>query len=495
MTEFTHDLCILGTGRIGLPLGLTLAEAGLRVVGVDPNPVLRAALERGQAPFLLPGYEELLARKMMRVEGQAQVAAKSRWIVIAVGTPLAPDGSADHAILQRVLSELRPHLRRGQGLFLRSTVKPGTTRNIAKWLKTQCNLEVGRDIALAFCPERIAEGKAREELGVIPQIVGSEDELSRREAEALFKHLGCELLFEDWISAELAKVFSNLSRWVNFALGNELASIAEELGSDIHRIRRIANHRYPRQKLPSPGLTGGPCLYKDAQLALNAVSEAPLIQAANQVHQSSPAKLVEGLSQRLKMKGAHVAILGWSFKKDSDDHRDSLAPVLHQLIQNTSPASLRVCDPHQPPVLPVELHPNLLAPLSTPPFTAPGVDSSTGFSTGSSRDCSTDSPTDSSTGSSTDSSTDSLRDSSTDSSAGSASESPTALPASSTKRIENWELQACLKDADAVLVATNHSAFGPAVAQLKTSQPHTWIVDPLNATQSGRLYLQARELK
>src|SRR5207249_288256 len=137
-----------------------------------------------------------------------------------------------------------------------------TTEHVRKKLR-EFGLEVGRDIFLAFCPERIAEGRSLEELPQIPQIVGALDDESRSRAAAFFEGLVTTVVPSDARSAEIAKLFCNVYRYIDFAIGNEFMMIADMFDRDIYEICELVNKGYKRQGLKRPGFTGGPCLYKD----------------------------------------------------------------------------------------------------------------------------------------------------------------------------------------------------------------------------------------
>lgn len=342
----TYDVCIVGTGRVGLPLGLSMMEAGIRAVGVDLDADLRAAVNNGRMPFSEPGYDELVARREFRIEADLAVAARADAIIITVGTPLAGHIEADLSQIHRVLEQLGPHLRPDQLLCLRSTVGPGTTEFVRRWIERHTDLTVGVDLWLAFCPERIAEGKAYEELHVLPQIVGAVDEESSRRAQALFGRLTDETLPTDFATAELVKLFNNILRYVHFALANQFALIAEDHGANIHETRRLANHGYPRSFLAAPGLTAGTCLRKDFGM-LNEWSPYPdMLLSAWKVNEYVPNFLVENVSKRTSLQDKVVAVLGFSFKADTDDLRDSLAPKLWRYVQRQMPLEIRVSDHH-----------------------------------------------------------------------------------------------------------------------------------------------------
>jgi UDP-N-acetyl-D-mannosaminuronic acid dehydrogenase len=349
---FTYDVCIVGTGRVGLPLGLSFVESGVKAVGLDLDEKLRETVNGGQMPFHEPGYEALVATRQFQIQGDVSVVADAAAIVITVGTPLHNHIETDLSQIRRVLEQVGPHLKPGQLLCLRSTVAPGTTKYVHRWLERNTDLRIGEDLYLAFCPERIAEGKAYEELHTLPQIIGTTDPLSNEMATSLFSALAPEILPTDYVTAELVKLFNNILRYVHFALANQFAIIADEFGANIHETRRLANYKYPRSFLAAPGFTAGTCLRKDFGM-INEWSPHPdMLLSAWKVNEYMPAFLVDHLLKRTELFDANVAILGFSFKAETDDLRDSLAPKLYRYIQRQLPARVRVSDHHLPNPIP-----------------------------------------------------------------------------------------------------------------------------------------------
>lgn len=342
--DFDYEVCIIGTGRVGLPLGLSLAEAGVKAIGIDTNEFVRNEVNAGRMPFAEPGYDELAARRDFTITGDTAMVAKSQTVVITVGTPLRNHIETDLSQVERVLEQVRPYLRQGQLVCLRSTVAPGTTAFAAKWLERATGLKIGRDIFLAFCPERIAEGKAYSELHSLPQIVGAEDPESRFRAMHVFGKLTGEALATDYVTAELVKLFNNTLRYVHFALANEFAMLADQFGANIYEARTLANYKYPRSFLAAPGFTAGTCLRKDFGM-INEWSAYPdMLLSAWKVNEYMPNFLVQNLLQRTELHDKVVAVLGFTFKSDADDLRDSLAPKLWRYIHRQLPTEIRVSD-------------------------------------------------------------------------------------------------------------------------------------------------------
>lgn len=352
-----YEACIIGTGRVGLPLGLSMIEAGIRAVGYDVDAVLRDTINRGVMPFKEPGYDELIAGGRFRVADDPSVVARSSAVVVTVGTPLHNHIETDLGQIQDVLEEIGPHLRSGQLLCLRSTVTPGTTEFVRRWIERFTHFKVGQDFFLAFCPERLAEGRAHEEVRSLPQIIGTVDELSATRAAELFGRLADEILPTDYVTAELVKLFNNILRYVHFALANNFAMIADEFGANIYEARRLANLHYPRSFLAAPGLTAGTCLRKDFGM-LNEWNPYPdLFLTAWKLNEYIPNFLVANLGRRIDLHDKVVAILGYTFKADADDTRDSLVPKLWRYVHRQLPAEIRVSDHNLPDPIPDgELH-------------------------------------------------------------------------------------------------------------------------------------------
>ena len=349
---FEYDVCIIGTGRVGLPLGLSLTEVGVKATGVDVDDALIESINAGRMPFQEPGYDEVIATRKFRVQRDHSVTARARTVIITVGTPLHNHIETDLGQIQRVLGAIKEHLRPQQLIVLRSTVAPGTTEYVRKWLDRHTELTIGKDLFLAFCPERIAEGVARQELRDLPQIVGGADKRSKELATELFARLASEVLETDYITAELVKLFNNISRYIQFAVANQFALIADSFGANIFETRRLANYEYPRCDIARPGFTAGTCLRKDFGMINEWIPYPDILLAAWKMNEFTPAMLVENLMKRTSIHNKRVAVLGFSFKANTDDTRDSLVPKLYRYIQRQLPAELRLSDHNLPDPIP-----------------------------------------------------------------------------------------------------------------------------------------------
>src|ERR671938_77196 len=186
----SYDVCVIGLGRIGLPLALSFADAGLSVLGVDTDRDRLATVGAGRMPFKEPGMDELLGRVTLGLSGHAADAAQADAIVLTLGTPAMSHIEIDMGAIRAVLDDLLPLVRPEQLLVLRSTVAPGTTEFVAGYLEKQRGFRVGEDLFVAHVPERIAADRFMAEIGTLPCIVGGVGEASGERAARLFAHLG-----------------------------------------------------------------------------------------------------------------------------------------------------------------------------------------------------------------------------------------------------------------------------------------------------------------
>jgi UDP-N-acetyl-D-mannosaminuronic acid dehydrogenase len=212
-------------------------------------------------------------------------------------------------------------------------------------LEGASGFEVGKDIFLACCPERILEGKAKEELLALPQIVGTEDDGSRESADALFRTLGVEVLHCNYITAELVKLFNNVSRYAYFAIANVLAMIAIDYEAEPYEILRLTNHNYPRPITSKPGFTAGTCLRKDFGMLSEAYWSADILVSAWRINESMPKFLVEAAKGRWgDLSELKITVLGYSFKRDADDVRDTLSDKVLRYLHRECPQKLVLHD-------------------------------------------------------------------------------------------------------------------------------------------------------
>lgn len=188
---------------------------------------------------------------------------------------------------------------------------------------------------IAFCPERILEGKAMEELEKLPQIVSSFSEEGLNKSIDLFSLLTKDIVILDPMEAELTKLFNNVWRYIKFATANEFYMIANDYGLDFYRIYHAMTHNYKRAKdFPRPGFAAGPCLFKDAmQLGAFNNNNFYLGHTAMLINEGLPNYIVKSLKAKMTLSETTVGILGMAFKGESDDIRESLSYKLKKIME------------------------------------------------------------------------------------------------------------------------------------------------------------------
>lgn len=329
------DLVVVGgCGHVGLPLALSLADCGY-TVGINDIDEEKIELVRsGRAPFKESGSEELLSQVLstgrLQLSSKAAMLRQTRTVILVIGTPIDEFMNPSVRIFDHVLDELTPHIQNGSLIVLRSTVFPGTTETVERRLRG-----AGIDAEVVFCPERIAEGHALEELRTLPQIVGAHTDAAFEQASKLFERLGVSVIRTTPLEAELAKLLTNTWRYMKFAIANQFFEIVTRAGLDYGRVLNAIRQDYPRAAdLPGPGFAAGPCLLKDTmQLSAFTPDHFPMGQAAMQVNEGLPGYIVDTLNSRRPLLGRTLGILGMAFKGESDDSRASLSYKLRKLAQ------------------------------------------------------------------------------------------------------------------------------------------------------------------
>ncbi len=323
-----------GGGHVGLPLALSLANAGMHVGIQDVSETTVARIQAGETPFIETGLDDLLRHELdagrLEITTDPAILSRTRIVIMVIGTPVDEFLNPVMTVFERALKDLAPHLAAGSLVILRSTVFPGTTEYVRKTLASQ-----GLEVDVAFCPERIAEGHALEELRSLPQIVGADDTAAGDRAAAFFERLGVSIVRTGTREAELAKLLTNTWRYMKFAIANQFLVIAESAGMNYQTVYDAVTTDYPRAAdLPGPGFAAGPCLLKDTmQLSAFTPDHFPMGQSAMQINEGLPAFLVDSMKRRHgSLSGKTVGVLGMAFKAESDDIRASLSYKLRKLL-------------------------------------------------------------------------------------------------------------------------------------------------------------------
>lgn len=323
-----------------------MADSGAKVVLYDLNEGAVAKVGSGEMPFDEPGAPEVLKKVLadgsLTVSSDPTVLAKAESVVVVIGTPVDEHLNPDLFAVPRAIEQVADYLADGQLLVLRSTIYPGVTELVDKVL-----IGMGRQIDVAFCPERIAEGVAMSELKVLPQIVSGMTDRAEKRAEELFRRIAEEIVHLEPQEAELAKLFTNSWRYIKFAVANQFFMIANDYDINFEKVRSALRQNYPRAKdLPSAGFAAGPCLLKDTmQLAAFNNNGFTLGHASMMINEGLPLYLISRFEQSHDLSNMTVGILGMAFKSESDDRRDSLSYKLKRILRFKA-AEVLTTDPY-----------------------------------------------------------------------------------------------------------------------------------------------------
>ncbi|MDG0866430.1 nucleotide sugar dehydrogenase [Candidatus Lucifugimonas marina] len=325
-------------GHVGLGMALVLTEAGHDVTGIDSDSEKNARIMSGEMPYVEEEGQDHLDRaidsgRLLMTDDLSRIS-DSENVVVVIGTPLDENMNPDMSPLKVLFGEMLPHIRKGQMIMLRSTVSPGTT-DLIKNVLEQNDLTIGEDILLLFAPERVAQGKSIMEIKDLPQLIGAYDSRSYDRAESFFEtfiRATCQRLSP--MEAEIGKLVTNMTRYVTFALANEFHLIGNTFGVNMNKVIDACNADYPRLNLPGPGPNvGGPCLYKDGWFLIDRVPFNELISSSFRINEGMPMQILQQLDVWLgDSKLNKVAILGMTFKANSDDLRNSLSAKLSKQL-------------------------------------------------------------------------------------------------------------------------------------------------------------------
>jgi UDP-N-acetyl-D-mannosaminuronic acid dehydrogenase len=346
----TGPLAIVGgCGHVGLPLGLTFARKGYHVDLVDTSAERVAQVNDGRMPFHEDDAEALLAQLvscgLVKATLDPAVLEDAAAVIVTIGTPVDEYLDPSVSSFDRAMEQLIGLTRPGQLLVLRSTVFPGMTDRLARQLEQRER----HDVDLAYCPERIVQGKSLVELEQLPQLVGGATPRAAERAAALFGLICPKVIHLKPIEAELAKLFCNAWRYLNFAISNQFYVMAEHFGADFHRLYQAMREDYPRMhSFARPGFAAGPCLVKDT-MQLGAFNHGSFVlgQAAMMINEGLPYVLVQNIKRNCPLSDLTVGVLGMAFKPNNDDPRDSLSYKLRKVLLLECRRVL-CTDPHVP---------------------------------------------------------------------------------------------------------------------------------------------------
>lgn len=356
------NMSVIGLGFIGLPLSLSYAMKGAKVIGLDVLDSLIEEINQGNSYHLeyykgksLPEIlkEQLEAKRFYATSNYEEAAKQVDTYIITVGIPVR-NGDPDLSYLVSASKSLSNVLKKGDLVILRSTVVPGTTEELVLPILEESGLKAGEDFDLAYSSERIAEGRAFEEFISMPLAVGGINERSTQRAKEVLSFVTEAEVHTTTVKVvETAKVIENIQRDVNIAMVQEIARLAEKMEIDTFELIKTANtHKRVNLLIPGPGV-GGYCLPNALYYLLPKASEhnvnLKLLQTARQINDAVPGILVNMMEEQLikvgkSLRNATITVLGLAMKDYSNDDRISPAhEVVDILIEKG--ATVKAFDP------------------------------------------------------------------------------------------------------------------------------------------------------
>ncbi|PTF07192.1 UDP-N-acetyl-D-mannosamine dehydrogenase, partial [Staphylococcus equorum] len=329
-------LTVIGLGYIGLPTALLFASKGVEVIGVDTNKEVVQKLNSGKLHIEENGMEELLSETLETEKFKASTVVKSSdYFIIAVPTPHLKDNSCDVSYLKNAVSKLQNIIKKGDTIIVESTIAPRTMEDVIQPIIESYGFEVGKDIFLAHCPERVLPGKIIHEMVHNNRIIGGITSMCTQKAIELYKVLVEGKLLETKAStAEMSKLMENTYRDVNIAFANELVKISNTLKIDALDVIKLSNE-HPRVNIHTPGPgVGGHCLAVDPYFIVSSDEKnAQIIAKGREINNSMPDFVIQKVNKIMeKIKGEKITVLGLTYKGNIDDIRESPAlDIYHEL--------------------------------------------------------------------------------------------------------------------------------------------------------------------
>jgi UDP-N-acetyl-D-mannosaminuronic acid dehydrogenase len=342
-----------GCGHVGIPLGLALADRDFDVTLLDINAAAVHSINRCILPFKEAGAEEILRDRIGKnliASTDTDMVKGQDVVVFVTGTPVDEHHNPKINDVLKVIRTYLELMNKKQLVILRSTIFPGTTELITQLLYDRFG-----SAKLAFCPERIVQGKGIEEIFNLPQIIASSSEEAYREAWSIFSKITPKIIRLAAKEAELVKLITNTWRYLEFAAANAFYMMVEQEGLDFYTVYNALKADYPRaEHFPSAGLAAGPCLFKDTmQLSAFYRNNFFLGQSAMLVNEGLPNFLVDQLEKKMgSLAHRKIAVLGMTFKPNNDDIRESLSFKIKKLLEFKM-ASVLVNDPYLEDSLPI----------------------------------------------------------------------------------------------------------------------------------------------
>lgn len=340
--SFERDVAVVGAGRIGLPWAAVLAatlEIDVTCIDIDESRV--EDINQAEAPFAEPGLQNYLETAVdsgcLRATTDASHVSDHEFVAFTINAP-----REDTSLFIEALRTYADELVDGQVVVSRSTLPVGVVERSRELLA-----EIEPNLSFTVFPERLAEGKAIEEIRSLPKIIGTDDERGREALEGLLAPLGCSIQTTDPETAMLVKLIDNSYRDALFSISNQIAYTADQLGLDAHEAIELANFEYDRNDIPTPGTVGGKCLPKDPHfLTDERVCDQPATPDLFYATRRTNARLQSYVTtELLRRQPGTVAVLGVAYKRAVGDTFNSPAHSIVEALQEQG-VVVSVCDPH-----------------------------------------------------------------------------------------------------------------------------------------------------
>jgi UDP-N-acetyl-D-mannosaminuronic acid dehydrogenase len=342
---------VIGLGYIGLPTAVLIARAGFSVIGYDANASRIDRLNRGVDVFEETELNAITAKfihdgSVKVFSAPDQSMSEADIYIICVPTPITSEKKPDISIVQKATEFISHFIKPGNMVLLESTSPVGTTRDVVSELLKTGDVDPEVDLDIAYCPERVLPGNTIQEITRNDRVVGGRTERAAERAKqfyATFCH--GNIMKTNAETAEFSKLSENTFRDINIALANELEGLAQEMGINIREVIKIAN-RHPRVNIHSPGSgVGGHCIPIDPWF-LHYINPkiSPLIRTARHINDQKPIKVISDLDKAHNLNEKNVAVLGYSYRGDIGDWRDSPAITAVDYLLKTG-AIVNIYDP------------------------------------------------------------------------------------------------------------------------------------------------------
>ncbi len=354
--EFSlSNIAVIGTGYVGLTTAACLADLGNDVVGVDIQPDVIASLQRGEVPFYEPGLQELVSRNLASkrlcfASSYAEAIPTAEFVFMAVGTPMGATGAADLTEVRTAATMIAAYVERPAVIVNKSTVPVGTGDVVSDII--QANASIGTPMPVVSNPEFLREGSAIHDFMHPDRVViGAHDRAAAALVAELYKPLNAPVLITSLNTAEMIKYASNAFLATKISFMNEVARICEKVDADVTVVAEGMgmDHRIRHEFLAAGIGYGGSCFPKDV-LALTHISQTigahpQLLHAVMEINRSQPLLMVEKLEEALgNLRGKNIAVLGLSFKPNTDDMRQAPSLALINALAGRG-ATIRAYDP------------------------------------------------------------------------------------------------------------------------------------------------------